>query len=245
MIGEHASRFSLDLPGRQQELLEAVRATGTPKVLVIMTGRPADLKGADLQAKMMIWYPGTRGGEAVANLLFGDSVPGGKLPCNWPRNIGQVPLPYAQLRSFKPDGAQERYWNEGTAPLYPFGYGISYTTFSYSGLSLSSDRIARGETMKVSVDVTNTGVVTGDEVVQLYIHQRHGSAARPVRELKGFERVTLAPGETRTLRFPLGPDQLTYWSAAKGDCVQDATTFDLWVGGDSTAPRAAHFDVTG
>lgn len=243
MIGEHASRSSLDLPGRQQELLEAVLATGTPTVLLIMTGRPVDLKGAEPAAKMMIWYPGTRGGEAVANLLFGNAVPGGKLPYNWPRNIGQVPLPYAQQRSFKPKWAQERYWNESNAPLYPFGYGLSYTTFSYDALTLSADRIAPGEVLEVSVEVTNTGKVTGDEVVQLYTHQRHGSAARPVRELKGFERVTLAPGETRTVRFPLGPDQLTYWSAARRDWVQDETSIDVWVGGASTAQLSARFEV--
>ena len=243
MIGEHASRSSFDLPGRQQELLEAVLATGTPVVLLIMTGRPVDLKGAAPAAKMMIWYPGTRGGEAVANLLFGAAVPGGKLPYTWPRNIGQVPLPYARLRSHKPDWAEERYWNEANGPLYPFGYGLSYTTFAYGGLSLSAERIAPGETLAVSVEVTNTGAVTGDEVVQLYIHQRYGSAARPVRELKGFKRVTLAPGETRTVTFPLGPDQISYWSAAKRGRVQDETRFDVWVGGDSTAPLTAAFEV--
>ena len=245
MIGEHASRSSLDLPGRQQELLEAVLATGTPVVLLIMTGRPVDLKGAEPAAKMMIWYPGTRGGAAVANLLFGAAVPGGKLPYNWPRNIGQVPLPYAQLRSFRPDSAQERYWNEGNAPLYPFGYGLSYTTFSYAAPRLSADRIAPGKTLEVTVDVTNTGPVTGDEVVQLYIHQRYGSAARPVRELKGFQRVTLAPGETRAVRFPLGPGELSYWSAARRDRVQDETCIDVGVGGDSTAPFTTSFEVAG
>ncbi|MCB1358126.1 MAG: glycoside hydrolase family 3 C-terminal domain-containing protein, partial [Maritimibacter sp.] len=243
MIGEHASRSSFDLPGRQQELLEAVLATGTPTVLLIMTGRPVDLKGAEPAARMMIWYPGTRGGEAVANLLFGAAVPGGKLPYAWPRNIGQVPLPYAHLRSHKPDWAEERYWNEANGPLYPFGYGLSYTSFSYSGLNLSAERIAPGETLEVSVEVTNTGPVAGDEVVQLYIHQRYGTAARPVRELKGFERVTLAPGETRVVRFTLGPDDLSYWSAATRDRVQDESRFDLWVGGDSTATLSAAFEV--
>ncbi|MCB1330309.1 MAG: beta-glucosidase BglX [Maritimibacter sp.] len=243
MIGEHASRSSFDLPGRQQELLEAVLTTGTPVVLLIMTGRPVDLKGADPAAKMVIWYPGTRGGEAVANLLFGEAVPGGKLPFAWPRNIGQVPLPYARLRSHKPDWAEERYWNEANGPLYPFGYGLSYTSFSYGGLNLSAERIAPEEALEVSVEVTNTGLVAGDEVVQLYIHQRYGTAARPVRELKGFERITLAPGETRVVRFTLGPDDLSYWSAAKRDWVQDETRFDLWVGGDSTAPLSAGFEV--
>lgn len=243
MIGENASRSSLDLPGRQQELLDAVIATGTPVVLLIMTGRPVDLKGTEPAAKMMIWYPGTRGGEAVANLLFGAVSPGGKLPYAWPRNIGQIPLPYAQLRSHKPDWATERYWNEAGTPLYPFGFGLSYGRFAYEKLALSADRIAPGETLRVTVEVRNTSDRDADEVVQLYIHQRFGSAARPVCELKGFERVTLAAGETRTVSFELGPDELSYWSAAKRDRVQDETTFDLWVGGDSTATLAASFEV--
>ena len=235
MIGEHASRSTLDLPGRQQELLEAVLATGTPTVLLLMTGRPLDLKGAEPGAQMMIWYPGTRGGEAIANLLFGDAVPGGKLPFNWPRNIGQIPLPYAHLRSFKPEETETRYWNERNDPLFPFGFGLSYAGFSYANLRLSSDRIAVGDSVQVSVDVTNTGGCTADEVVQVYIHQRHGTSARPVRELKGFERVALGAGEARTVRFDLTPDHLRYWSAATRDWVQDATTIDVFVGGSSRA----------
>lgn len=243
MIGEHASRSTFDLPGRQQELLERVMATGKPVVALIMTGRPMDLKGVEPHAQMVVWYPGTRGGEAIANLLFGDAVPGGKLPISWPRSLGQVPLPYAQLRSHKPDWAAERYWNEDGTPLYPFGHGLSYTTFAYDGLSLSQDRIARGDSLTVRVTVTNTGDVTGDEVVQLYIHQRHGTSARPVRELKGFQRVTLQPGESREISFPLGPDQLRYWSAAVRDWVQDATEIDVWVGGSSTAQLGTQFRV--
>ena len=239
MIGENASRSAFDLPGRQQELLEAVIATGTPTVLLVMTGRPVDLKGASPDAKMMIWYPGTMGGEAVANLLFGDAVPGGKLPCAWPRNIGQVPLPYAQLRSHKPQWADERYWNEEGAALYPFGFGLSYASFEYANLGLSRDRIAIGETLTVSVDVTNTGQVVADEVVQVYIHQRYGTSARPVRELKAFRRVALKPGETRRLDFEIGPEQLSHWSAAARGRVQDETVIDLFVGGSSAATLTA------
>lgn len=243
MIGEHASRSSLDLPGRQQELLEAVLATGTPVVLLIMTGRPVDLKGAQPAAQMVIWYPGTRGGEAAANLLFGAAVPGGKLPYTWPRNIGQVPLHYAHLRSFKPEEVEMRYWNESNAPLYPFGYGLSYTAFTHSNLCLSTDQIAPGEEVAVLADVTNIGTCTGDEVVQLYIHQRHGTSARPVRELKAFKRITLAPGETRTIKFTLGEAELSYWSAATRGWVQDETEFDIFVGGNSTAPQSTPLAV--
>lgn len=243
MIGEQASRSSLDLPGRQQELLEAVIATGTPVVLLIMTGRPVDLKGATPAAQMMIWYPGTRGGEAVANLLFGDAVPGGKLPYNWPRNIGQVPLPYARLRSHQPGWSEERYWNEPNSPLYPFGFGLSYTSFAYTNLALSKPVAAPGETISLSVNVTNTGARAGDEVVQLYIHQRHGTSARPLRQLKGFERVTLAPGEIRKVSFTLGREELSYWSAATHGWVTDETTFDVYVGSSSTAELTASFEV--
>ncbi len=244
MIGEHASRSTLDLPGRQQELLEAVLATGTPTVVLIMTGRPVDLKGAEPEAKMMIWYPGTRGGEAAANLIFGDAVPGGKLPYNWPRNIGQIPLPYAHLRSFKPEETHMRYWNEPNTPLYPFGHGLSYATFRYDNLTLSARQIVPGEYLTASVDVTNTSSVTADEVVQLYIHQRFGSSARPVRELKGFSRIKLAPGETKTVSFPIGPEHLRYWSAATHGFVQDETTIDVGIGGSSDVDLTVSFDVS-
>ncbi|WP_237152627.1 beta-glucosidase BglX [Oryzibacter oryziterrae] len=242
-IGEHASRSSLDLPGRQQELMDAVIGTGKPVVLLLMAARPLDLKGSYTRALMGIWYPGSQGGAAVANLLFGDAVPGGKLPYTWPRNIGQIPLHYAQLKSHKPDWAAERYWNEPNSPLYPFGYGLSYARFSYANLRLSASAIAPGATLTVSVDVTNSGKVGADEVVQLYIHQRHGSSARPVRLLKGFRRIPLAAGETQTVSFPLGPDELSHWSAASRSVVLDATTFDVFVGGDSTADLTASFDV--
>lgn len=243
MIGEHASRSSLDLPGRQQELLEAVIATGKPTVLLLMSARPLDLKGARPQAMMTVWYPGTRGGEAIANLLFGEAVPGGKLPFNWPRNIGQIPLPYAHLRSHKPEWTEARYWNEPNDPLFPFGFGLTYGGFDYGNLRLSAARIAPGDTVTVTVDVTNVGRRDADEVVQLYIHQRYGTAARPVRELKGFSRVSLAAGETRSISFELGPRELSYWAASVRDFIQDETIIDVFVGGDSAAALTGHFEV--
>jgi beta-glucosidase len=243
MIGEAASRSSLDLPGRQQELLEAVIATGKPVVLLLMSGRPLDLKGSQPNAILDIWYPGTQGGAAVANLVFGDVSPGGKLPFNWPRSIGQVPLPYAHLISHQPAKAEQRYWNEPNSPRYPFGHGLSYTTFQFSNLHIDKPRAAPGESIPLTVDLRNTGDRTGDEVAQLYIHQRYGSAARPVRELKGFERVTLKPGETRTVHFTLTPQDLTYWSAASRNFVQDESEFDVYVGADSTAALAGTFEV--
>jgi beta-glucosidase len=246
MIGEAASRSSLELPGRQLELLQAVAGTGTPIVLLVMNGRPLDLRWAaeHVPAILDIWYPGTQGGTAVANLLFGDVAPGGKLPFTWPRTVGQVPMIYSHTRSFDPDNQGKRYWDEQSTPLYPFGHGLSYTHFEYGNLRLDHDAIAAGDTLNVSIDVTNRGTRQGDEVVQLYIHQRHGSAARPVRELKGFQRVALQPGESRTVRFALGPGELRHWNAATRDWLIDAATFDVWIGGDSTAELSTTFEVT-
>ncbi len=246
MSGEAASRSSLELPGRQQELLEEVAKTGKSVVLILMNGRPLDIAWAEqnIPSILEIWYPGTRGGEAVANLLFGDANPGGKLPVTWMRNAGQIPIYYSHNLSQDPSKQGERYWNEESAPLYPFGYGLSYTTFAFSNLKINRPEIKLGETVEVSVDVKNTGKRAGDEVVQLYIHQQAGSVSRPVRELKGFERITLAPNETKTVRFNLGKKELEYWSAATKSWVQEAETFDVWIGGDSTAADHLTFKVT-
>ena len=243
MIGEAASRSSLELPGRQQELLDAVVATGKPVVVVLMSARPLDLKETKARAILDVWYPGSAGGAAVANLLLGDATPGGKLPFTWIRSAAQAPNPYAHLLSHAPTTADKRYWNGGSAPTYPFGYGLSYTTFEYANLQVEHGGSPPGEPVTVTVDVKNTGSKAGDEVAQLYIHQRYGSAARPIRELKGFQRVALKPGETRSLRFALQPDDLRYWSAATGSWVQDESVFDVWVGGSSAATLGGHFEA--
>jgi beta-glucosidase len=246
MIGEMASRSSLDLPGRQLELVQAVVATGTPVVLLVMNGRPLDLRwpAEHVPAILDIWYPGTQGGAAVANLLFGDVAPGGKLPFTWPRTVGQVPMVYSHTRSHEPENQGRRYWDEASTPLFPFGHGLSYGRFDYSNLVVDQPSTTTDATVTVSVDVTNTADREADEVVQLYLHQRHGTASRPVRELKGFQRVSLAAGESRTLSFPVGPDERQYWNAAARDWVTDASTFDVWVGGDSTAPLGTTIEVT-
>jgi beta-glucosidase len=237
MIGEFASSSTLDLPGRQLELLQAVVETGTPTVALVMSGRPLDLRWADAHVPsiLQVWYPGSRGGEAVAAALFGDVVPGGRLPFTWPRTVGQVPIIYNHYRTFQPENSDKRYWDEESTPLYVFGHGLSYAEFGYGEVTLEPATIAVGASTTVSVDVTNRSGITADEVVQLYIHQRHGESTRPIRELKGFERVTLAGGETRRVTFDLGPDQLRYWSAASRGWVQDATEIDVWVGGSSSA----------
>ena len=247
MIGEAASRSSLELPGRQMELLQAVVATGTPVVLLVMNGRPLDLRwpAEHVPAILDIWYPGTQGGSAAANLLFGDVAPGGKLPFTWPRTVGQVPLVYAHTISHEPQNQARRYWDEDGTPLFPFGYGLSYGRFEYANLTVDQASTTTDGTVTVSVEVTNTAGREGDEVVQLYIHQRSGTASRPVRELKGFSRVTLAAGESRTIQFPVGPNERQYWNAAARDWVTDSSTFDVWVGGNSTAELTTTFEVTG
>ncbi|NKY38103.1 beta-glucosidase BglX [Cellulomonas septica] len=246
MIGEAASRSSLELPGRQLELLQAVAATGTPVVLLVMNGRPLDLRWAaqHVPAILDVWYPGTQGGTAVADLLLGDVAPGGKLPFSWPRTVGQVPMIYSHTTSFEPQNQGRRYWDEESTPLFPFGFGLGYGEFTYSDLRLDAETLPRDGRLTASVTVTNTGAHDGDEVVQLYLHQRHGRAARPVRELKGFRRVHLAAGESQTVTFEVGPDELRYWSAAARDWVVDASTFDLGIGGDSTVPLTASFTTT-
>lgn len=241
MDGEWASQSSLKLPGRQQELLEAVVATGKPVVLVLVSGRPLDIEWASSRVPAILeaWHPGHEAGNAVADLLFGDANPGGKLPVTWPRNEGQIPVYYAHNLTHAPEtapGFTSRYWDQPSSPLYPFGYGLSYTKFAFSNL-----KVSQGE---VTVEVRNTGARAGDEVVQLYLHQRYGCASRPVRELKGFEKVTLAPGEKKTVRFTLGQEALRYWSAARRDWTQDAADFDVWVGADSTASLQGTFKTT-
>jgi len=247
MIGEAASRSSLELPGQQLELLKAVVATGTPVVLLVMNGRPLDLRWAaqNVPAILDVWYPGSQGGAAVADLLFGDVAPGGKLPFTWPRTVGQVPIIYSHTISHEPANQARRYWDEESTPLYPFGHGLSYGRFEYADLTLDRDQIQAGDEATARVTVTNVGDRPGDEVAQLYIHQRHGTASRPVRELKGFERLSLEPGESRTVTFRLGPDELRYWNAATRDWVVDSTDVDVYVGGDSTASLSTSLSVAG
>jgi beta-glucosidase len=243
MSGEMASRASLDLPGRQQELLDAVVATGKPVVVLLMSARPLNLKDTKAGAVMDIWYPGSEGGAAVADLLFGDAVPGGKLPFTWLRSAAQAPLIYSHLTSQSPENAHKRYWDVSNAPEYVFGHGLSYTSFGYANLKVAQASSRPGEAVTVTADLTNTGKRAGDEVAQLYLHQRSGLAARPVRELKGFQRVTLKPGETRRLTFTVPAADLRYWNEATNGWVQDEAAFDVWVGGSSDAKLAGTFTI--
>jgi beta-glucosidase len=246
MSGERASRSSLTLPGKQEQLLEAAVATGKPIVLVLTNGRPLNITWASQHVPSIldVWYPGTEAGNVVADLLFGDAVPGGKLPVTWPRSVGQVPIFYARGLTQIPNDPDTRYWDGSSAPLYPFGYGLSYTTFSLNDLKLSKKSVQAGRVIHVSVDLKNTGSIKGDEVVQLYTHQRSGSASRPVRELKGFRRVSLKPGESKTVTLTLNTSDLAFWSSQTHRYAIEPGVFDLWVGTDSNATQHAVFEVT-
>jgi beta-glucosidase len=240
MSGEAASRATLDLPGVQEQMLETVAATGKPIVLVLVNARPLDIRWASehVPAILEAWYPGSEGGNAIVDTLFGDVNPGGKLPVSWPRVAGQEPLYYNHNLTHEPeDGPRftSRYWDISSLPLYPFGYGLSYSTFAYSNLRLDTNKIKADGAAEVLVDVKNTSQVAGDAVMQVYIHQRAGSASRPVRQLKGFARVSLKPGEISTLKFPLGREELSFWSPQGKAWGVEPGVFDVWAGGDSTA----------
>ena len=246
MSGESASRSSLVLPGREEELLKALSALGKPIVLVLFNGRPLTIpwEAEHIPAILEMWYPGSAGGDAFVDLLFGKANPAGKLPVTWPRDANQIPMYYGHNNTQDPIGEKTRYWDVPSTPLYPFGYGLSYTTFAFKSPKTSQAGIKVGQPITVEAEVTNTGDVAGDVVAQLYIHQRFGSASRPIRELKGFQRIALQPHETKIVQFELTPDDLTYWNSAKRGWVQDATTFDYWVGEDSTAALSGTFTVT-
>ncbi len=248
MSGEGASRGTLDLPGIQERMVEAAAASGKPLVVVLENGRPLDINWIAQHASAILesWFPGVEGGNAIVDVLFGDVNPGGKLPLSWPRSAGQEPLYYNHNLTQDPESAPQftsRYWDISSKPLYPFGYGLSYTTFRFANLQLSKTRIKAGDSVAVVVDVTNTGAVPGDAVAQLYIHQRSGSASRPVRQLEGFRRVALQPGQTTTLRFSLGRNEMRFWSPQTKRWVVEPSIFDVWVGEDSRADLHAELTV--
>jgi beta-glucosidase len=234
-------RDTLDLPGRQEELLQAVFAADKPVILLLIHGRPASINFAAeyVPAILEAWYPGQEGGTAIANVLFGDVNPGGKLPITFPRSAGQVPAYYYHKPS-----ARRGYLFSSAESLFPFGHGLSYTTFTYSSLRLSSEKIAADETATLSVEVTNTGKRTGDEVVQLYIHDLLSTTVtRPVKLLKGFQRITLQPGECQTVSFPIGREQLQYLDEHMQLAVEPGQ-FELMVGSSSKTEQSIILEVT-
>src|SRR5881398_263739 len=232
-------RADLGLPGQQEELVRAVLATGTPTVLVLIHGRPLSIPalGSLVPAILDGWYLGQETGTAVAEALFGDINPGGKLPVTVARHVGQLPVFY----NHKPS-ARRGYLFDTTQPLFPFGYGLSYTTFAYANLRVEPARIAPGARATVSVDLTNTGPRSGDEVVQLYVRDEVSWATRPVAELRGFRRVTLRPGETRAVTFEVGPEELAYHGPDMKRVVEPGR-FDIMVGGNSVDVSSVALDV--
>lgn len=247
--GEAASRAYLSLPGKQQKLLEALVATGKPVILVILAGRPLELGPASdrLSAALMAWYPGTEGAAAITETLFGDVNPSGKLPLTWPRTVGQIPIYYNHLPSGRPSDPHRRftrnYMDESLAPLFPFGWGLSYTWFRFSDLVVDTPRVKASDHVQVRVTVTNTGPREGKEVAQLYVRDVVASRSRPVRELKGFDKIRLAPGESRVVTFRIPARELGF-HLEDGTYVVEPGAFDVWVGGNSLADLGTRFEVS-
>ncbi|MGH8022499.1 MAG: glycoside hydrolase family 3 C-terminal domain-containing protein, partial [Limisphaerales bacterium] len=247
MSGEAASRSSLDLPGCQLALIEAIHSVGKPYAVVLMNGRPLsiDWMAAHSPAILETWFAGTEGGNAIADTLFGDANPGGKLPVTFPRSAGQIPIYYDHKSTGRPPGSGKDfsgYRDISWTPLYPFGYGLSYTHFKLSNLELSATHIHPDGMVTVGVDVKNTGHRAGDEVVELYIHDLVASVTRPVEALEGFRRVRLRPGEQRHVEFTLGPGQLGFYNAAMRFVVEPGK-FDVMVGDDSQDGLQSSFEV--
>jgi len=264
LSGEAKSLAELKLPGKQEELLALAASKGKPVVLVVMAGRPTGLAPIQHLADAILyaWHPGTMAGPAIADLIFGDAVPSGKLPVTFPRGEGQIPIYYAHKMTGRPASAQSwTYINDipvhavqhstgntshtldyGFTPLYPFGFGLSYTTFGYSDLKLSSSEIASDGSVKVSAKITNTGKVAGEEIVQLYIRDVAASYTRPVRELKGFQRISLKAGESKTVDFTLGADELGYYFP-DGKFVVEPGDFNVWIAPNSAEGLEGSFKV--
>ncbi|GAA0501460.1 beta-glucosidase BglX [Pigmentiphaga daeguensis] len=250
MSHESSSRTRLDIPASQRALLHALKATGKPLVLVLMNGRPLDLQweSANADALLETWYSGTEGGHAIADVVFGDYNPAGKLPISFPRSIGQIPTYYNHPRvgrpfvEGKPGNYTSQYFEEKNGPLYPFGYGLSYTGFSLSDVVLDSATMARGGKLGAQVNLKNTGTRRGETVVQLYIHDAAASVVRPVKELRGFQRIALEPGETRTVRFEIDENDLKFFDA-RLQHVAEPGDFEVQIGLDSQDVKRASFTL--
>lgn len=265
MSGEAGSRAHLGLPGNQQKLLEEITATGKPVVLLVFSGRPLvlDWAASHVPAIMAVWFPGTEAGSAIASTLFGDVSPSGKLTMSFPRAVGQEPLYYNQFPTGRPAGDADlskppqgdtrfisRYIDVPNSALYPFGYGLSYTTFAYSGVHLSRSSVPLAEAdqhgardlVTVTATVKNTGPREATEIAQLYVRNLGASVEQPVRSLKGFTRVTLKPGESKQLSFKLGFPELSFFNV-KSQQVVEPTHYTVWVGGSSLATEQADFDI--
>jgi len=251
MSGEASSLAYIGLQPSQQKLLEALKKTGKPIVMVLFNGRPMTLKweSGNMDAILDVWFGGIQGGNAIADVLFGDVNPGGKLTTSFPVHVGQVPVYHSMLNSGRPHPGGEKYnkfqsnyLDIPNNPLYPFGFGLSYTSFSYSDLTLSSNTLTSGNSLTASITVTNTGKRSGSEVVQLYIRDLVGSISRPIKELKGFEKINLAPGASKAVTFRITPDLLKFYNS-KLEYVWEPGKFDVMVGGSSSDTKQAGFEL--
>lgn len=249
MAHEASSRSDITLPPGQLALIDALKATGKPLVLVLMNGRPLALVKENMQADALLetWFSGTEGGNAIADVLFGDYNPSGKLPISFPRSVGQIPIYYNHLNTGRPydanhpDKYTSHYYDAVNGPLFPFGYGLSYTTFKVSPVTLSSKTMPHNGTVNASVTVTNTGRRDGATVVQMYLHDEVASISRPVQELKGFKRIMLKAGETKTVTFPIDVNDLMFWNARMQQ-VAEPGEFNVMIGLDSVHTNSAEFD---
>jgi beta-glucosidase len=245
MSGEAASRSSLDLPGKQQQLLQQLVATGKPVVLVVMSGRPLAISWAASHVASIVqsWFLGVEAGNALADVLFGDVSPTGKLPVTVPRTTGQVPIYYAHLRTGRPADPKDKYTSKyidaEIGPLYPFGFGLTYTKFEYANLSLSATSMRATDKLTVTADVRNTGSRAGEEIVQLYVGDPAASVARPVKELKAFQRISLQPGETKRVSFSIAKRDLEFWTAS--GWTAEAGSFRVWIAPDSASGLESSF----
>ena len=264
LSGEAKSLAELKLPGKQTELLKLAASRKKPVILVIMAGRPFSLMQEEpvVQSILYAWHPGTMGGPALADLIFGEVVPSGKLPITFPKGEGQIPIYYAHKNTGRPAdagswtfiddipikavqhslGNTSHYLDYGYGPFYPFGYGLSYTTFEYSDIQISSSEAKIGESVFVSAKITNTGKVKGMETAQLYIRDMVASYTRPVRELKGFTRVMLEPGESSEVRFELTNDQLGFY-LPEGNFVVEPGDFQVWIAPDAASGLKGQFKL--
>lgn len=252
MSGESSSRTDIEIPAIQQRLLKALLKTGKPVVLVLFTGRPLALawENENVPAILNVWFGGTETANAIPDVLFGDVNPSGKLTSTFPQNVGQLPLYYAHKNTGRPlekgkwfSKFRTNYLDVSNDPLYPFGYGLSYTTFAYSNLKVDKNSFKPGEVITASVEVKNTGSVEGKEIVQLYIQDLVGSSTRPVKELKGFEKISLKPGESKTVNFKITEEDLKFYNTAL-QFVAEPGDFKVYIGANSRDVLEAPFTLT-
>ena len=249
MSGEASSKTNLDLPDIQEKLVKRIYSVGKPVIVVLMNGRPLTINwiSENTPAVIEAWFLGDQAGNAIAQVLFGDYNPSGKLTATFPRSTGQIPIYYYQKSTGRPFNEENKftskYLDSPNTPLYPFGYGLSYTSFNYGNIRIEKDKMNKNDYNKVSIDITNTGKYSGKEVVQLYIRDEFASITRPVKELKGFKKIKLNTGETKTVEFKIKPDMLSFLDINMKPVVEPGK-FTVMIGGNSVDLNSVSFEVT-